>query len=82
VTEEGDVSETVTMPPMRPVDVAAREGSEAAVGESVFDISGLTVRYGGVKLNIKTPEEVRALADQVVEQVVAKLLKQKVQQAA
>jgi phosphate transport system ATP-binding protein len=34
------------MPPMRPVDVAAREGSEAAVGESVFDISGLTVRYG------------------------------------
>jgi phosphate transport system ATP-binding protein len=40
------VSETVTMPPMRPVDVAAREGSEAAVGESVFDISGLTVRYG------------------------------------
>jgi len=46
VTEEGDVSETVTMPPMRPVDVAAREGSEAAVGESVFDISGLTVRYG------------------------------------
>jgi hypothetical protein len=30
----------------------------------------------------KTPEEVRALADQVVEQVVAKLLKQKVQQAA
>ena len=46
MTEEGDVSETVTMPPMRPVDVAAREGSEAAVGESVFDISGLTVRYG------------------------------------
>ena len=40
------MSETVTMPPMRPVDVAAREGSEAAVGESVFDISGLTVRYG------------------------------------
>jgi len=40
------VSETVTMPPMRPVDVAAREGSEAAVGESVFDISELTVRYG------------------------------------
>jgi len=46
VTEEGDVSETVTMPPMRPVDVAAREGSDAAVGESVFDISELTVRYG------------------------------------
>ncbi|HSS80017.1 MAG TPA: phosphate ABC transporter ATP-binding protein PstB [Gaiellaceae bacterium] len=31
---------------MRPVDVAAREGSEAPVGESVFDIQGLTVRYG------------------------------------
>ena len=40
------MSETVTMPPMRPVDVAAREGSDAAVGESVFDISELTVRYG------------------------------------
>jgi hypothetical protein len=30
----------------------------------------------------KTQEEVRALADQVIDQVVAKLLKQKVQQAA
>jgi hypothetical protein len=30
----------------------------------------------------KTQEEVRALADQVIEQIVAKLLKQKVQQAA
>jgi hypothetical protein len=30
----------------------------------------------------KTPDEVRALADQVVDQVVAKLLKQKAQQAA
>ena len=40
------MNETVTMPPMRPVDVAAREGSEAPVGESVFDIQGLTVRYG------------------------------------
>jgi len=40
------VSETVTMPPMRPVDVAEREGSQAPVGEAVFDIQGLTVRYG------------------------------------
>jgi hypothetical protein len=30
----------------------------------------------------KTQEEVRALADQVIDQVIAKLLKQKVQQAA
>jgi hypothetical protein len=30
----------------------------------------------------KTREEVRALADQVIDQVIAKLLKQKVQQAA
>ena len=40
------MSETVTMPPMRPVDVAEREGSQAPVGEAVFDIQGLTVRYG------------------------------------
>lgn len=30
----------------------------------------------------KTPEEVRALADQVIDQIVAKLVRQKVQQAA
>ncbi len=30
----------------------------------------------------KTQEEVRALADQVIDQIVAKLLKQRVQQAA
>jgi hypothetical protein len=30
----------------------------------------------------KTQEEVRALADQVIDQIIAKLLKQKVQQAA
>ena len=30
----------------------------------------------------KTPDEVRTLVDQVIEQIVAKLLKQKVQQAA
>jgi phosphate transport system ATP-binding protein len=46
VTEEEDVNETVTMPPMRPVDVAEREGPKAPVGETVFDIQGLTVRYG------------------------------------
>jgi hypothetical protein len=30
----------------------------------------------------KTQDEVRALADQVIDQIIAKLLKQKVQQAA
>ena len=40
------MNETVTMPPMRPVDVAEREGSQAPVGETVFDIQDLTVRYG------------------------------------
>jgi hypothetical protein len=30
----------------------------------------------------KLPDEVRALVDQVIEQIVAKLLKQRVQQAA
>jgi len=30
----------------------------------------------------KTPDEVRALADQVITQIIAQLLKQKVQQAA
>jgi phosphate transport system ATP-binding protein len=41
------VNETVTMPQMRPVDVAEREGSsKPQLGESVFDIKDLTVRYG------------------------------------
>jgi phosphate transport system ATP-binding protein len=34
------------MPQMRPVDVAEREGSTPQVGESVFEIKDLTVRYG------------------------------------
>jgi phosphate transport system ATP-binding protein len=34
------------MPPMRPVDVAEREGSEPRTGEAVFAIEGLTARYG------------------------------------
>jgi len=46
MTEKENVSETVTMPRMRPVEVAEREGSEAPVGQAVFDIRGLTVRYG------------------------------------
>jgi phosphate transport system ATP-binding protein len=46
VTEEEPLNETVTMPAMRPVDVAERQGSEPPVGETVFDIQGLTARYG------------------------------------
>jgi phosphate transport system ATP-binding protein len=46
VTEEEPLSETVTMSPMRPVNVAERQRSEPPVGETVFDIQGLTVRYG------------------------------------
>ncbi len=40
------MSETITMPPMRPVDVAEREGSEPRTGEAVFEIQDLTARYG------------------------------------
>ncbi len=46
MTEEESLNETVTMPAMRPVDVAERQGSEPPVGETVFDIQGLTARYG------------------------------------
>ena len=46
MTEEEPLNETVTMPAMRPVDVAERQGSEPPVGETVFDIQGLTARYG------------------------------------
>jgi phosphate transport system ATP-binding protein len=46
VTEEESLNETVTMPAMRPVDVAERQGPEPPVGETVFDIQGLTARYG------------------------------------
>jgi phosphate transport system ATP-binding protein len=46
MTEEEQVSETVTMAPMRPVDVAEREESRPSAAEDVFEIEGLTVRYG------------------------------------
>ena len=45
MTEEEDVSETVTMPPMRPVDVAERTDAEARTVEPVFDIQALSARY-------------------------------------
>ncbi len=56
--EEDPVNETATMPPMRPVDVAEREGSEPATGETVFEIDDATMRYGsniavkGVNLDV------------------------------
>jgi len=36
----------VTMAPMRPVDVAAREEAQPELGEAVFEIQGLTASYG------------------------------------
>ena len=60
MTEEDQVNETVTMPPMRPVDVSERERAEAqpSAAETVFQIQDLTARYGsniavkGVSLDI------------------------------
>jgi phosphate transport system ATP-binding protein len=46
MSEEDEVSETVTMRPMRPVDVAEREEARPSSPETVFEIEGLTVRYG------------------------------------
>jgi phosphate transport system ATP-binding protein len=46
MSEEEDVSQTVTMPPMRPVDVAERETAGPRTREAVFDIQGVTARYG------------------------------------
>jgi phosphate transport system ATP-binding protein len=59
VTEEVPVNETVTMPPMRPVDIAEREDAQPRTGEPVFDIQDVTARYGdniavkGVTLEIQ-----------------------------
>jgi phosphate transport system ATP-binding protein len=46
MTEEAEVNETVTMPPMRPVDVAERNEAEPRATDTVFRIQGLTARYG------------------------------------
>jgi phosphate transport system ATP-binding protein len=46
MTEEEDVNETVTMPPMRPVDVAERRDAPSETREPVFEIKGLAARYG------------------------------------
>jgi phosphate transport system ATP-binding protein len=59
MSEEEPVNETVTMPPMRPVDIAERADAEPRTGETVFDIQDLTARYGdnvavkGVDLDIE-----------------------------
>jgi phosphate transport system ATP-binding protein len=46
MTEEEDVNETVTMPLMRPVDVAERRDAPSETREPVFEIKGLAARYG------------------------------------
>ena len=46
MTEEDQVNETVTMPPMRPVDVAERNEAEPRATDTVFRIQGLTASYG------------------------------------
>jgi phosphate transport system ATP-binding protein len=40
------MSKTVTMPPMRPVDVAERQEATPQTGETVFDIKDLKAVYG------------------------------------
>jgi phosphate transport system ATP-binding protein len=40
------MSQGVTMPPMRPVDVAVRQETESQTRETVFDIQGLQASYG------------------------------------
>jgi phosphate transport system ATP-binding protein len=40
------MSQGVTMPLMRPVDVAVRQETESQTGETVFDIQGLKASYG------------------------------------
>jgi phosphate transport system ATP-binding protein len=46
VTEEERVTETTTMPPMRQVDVAERQRSLPNSSETVFELEGLSARYG------------------------------------
>ena len=46
MSQEEDVHETVTMPMMRPVDVAERRDAPSETREPVFEIQGLAARYG------------------------------------
>jgi phosphate transport system ATP-binding protein len=47
MTEEEPVNETVTMPPMRPVEIAEREESLPRTAETVFEIGDLSAKYSG-----------------------------------
>jgi phosphate transport system ATP-binding protein len=59
MTEEESVNETVTMPPMRPVEIVEHEEAAPRTGETVFDIADLSATYGdnvavkGVNLEIQ-----------------------------
>ena len=46
MSEEEDVHETVTMPMMRPVDVAERRDAPSETREPIFEIEALAARYG------------------------------------
>ena len=46
MTEEESVNETVTMPPMRPVEIAEHQAATPRTGEAVFDIADLSASYG------------------------------------
>ena len=46
MTEEERVNETVTMPPMRPVDVAEPKAAEPLAAETVFSIEDVSASYG------------------------------------
>jgi len=46
MTEEEDVTQIVTMPAMRPVEVAPRQDAESQTRETVFDIHDLSASYG------------------------------------
>jgi len=46
MTQEEDVNETVTMAPMRPVEVAERREAAPQTRDVVFDIRGLAAHYG------------------------------------
>jgi phosphate transport system ATP-binding protein len=47
LSQEEEMNETVTMPTMRPVDVAERrEEAPSELRETVFEIKGLAARYG------------------------------------
>ena len=46
MSEEERVDETVTMPPVRPVDVAERKETQPRAGATVFEVQDMSVTYG------------------------------------